>query len=80
MRKNRLGKRLDVVGGHKAPALDRGQRLAGVEEVEGATRAGAECDLGIAARPTHQPRDVLAQLRLDEDIGHCALGRRQLVR
>src|SRR5438445_3786191 len=61
-------------------SLNRGERLAGVEEVESATRAGAECDLRIAAGPTHQPRDVLAQLRLDEDIGHCSLGRRQLVR
>ena len=80
MGEHRLGQRLDIVRHDVAAALDRGEGLARVVKMQGAAGARAERDLGVATGPPHQPSDVLAQLRLDEDFSHRFLGRPQLVR
>src|SRR5690348_7446281 len=57
--------RLDVVGLDEIAATQRGEGLGGVEESEGAARAGAEVDVLVAAGGGDDGDDVFANLALD---------------
>src|SRR2546427_5498249 len=79
VRKDGFRQRLDVIRDHEGPAAHRGEGLARMEEVEGASRAGAEGDLWVAAGAADEPGHVFAQLGLDEDLADRALGAPELV-